>query len=180
MMDWSKILTASVAPIVIISACGLLCLAFYNRLAAIVSRLRTFQRERLHEQDGLAQANALAPQDEAQQMAAVRHQRMLDILDLQTKHVLRRAHLIQRTLMCLLATIGCLIMVSLASGLSLVWPEAMYIASAAFVVGMVLMLAGIVYAMLELSVALDPIEEESLAVRDLEHASEVQLRADLV
>jgi len=42
--DWSRILSASVAPVVIISACGLLCLAFYNRLASVVSRLRAFQR----------------------------------------------------------------------------------------------------------------------------------------
>ena len=49
--DWAKIISASVVPVVIISSCGLLCLAFYNRLAAIVSRLRGFQRERLHEQE---------------------------------------------------------------------------------------------------------------------------------
>ena len=56
--DWAKIINASVVPVVIISACGLLCLAFYNRLAAIVSRLRGFQRERLHEQQLLNRAGS--------------------------------------------------------------------------------------------------------------------------
>jgi hypothetical protein len=31
-MDWFKIVSAGVAPIIVISACGLLCLAFYNAL----------------------------------------------------------------------------------------------------------------------------------------------------
>ena len=53
MHDWSKIITAGTAPIIVISACGLLCLAFYNRLAAVVTRLRSFHRERLIAHDAL-------------------------------------------------------------------------------------------------------------------------------
>ena len=51
MGDWSNIITAGVGPVIVISACGLLCLAFYNRLAAVVTRLRGFHRERLHEHE---------------------------------------------------------------------------------------------------------------------------------
>src|SRR5437868_2476989 len=40
MNDWSKVISAGVGPIIAISACGLLCLAFYNRLAAVVTLLR--------------------------------------------------------------------------------------------------------------------------------------------
>lgn len=163
-MDWSKILTASVVPIVIISASALLCLAFYNRLAAIVTRLRAFQRERLHEQDALARAQASG---NGQHDATLRHQRVIDLLDSQTQHVLRRARLIQRTLQCLLSTIGLLIIVSLATGLSQVWPQAMYLAGGTFVIAMLTMMAGIILAMLEVSQALDPIEAESHAVREL-------------
>jgi len=36
--NWTRLIAASVVPIVVISAAGLLCLAFYNRLAAIVTR----------------------------------------------------------------------------------------------------------------------------------------------
>ena len=35
------------APVVLISSCGLLCLAQYNRLAGIVARARAFHQERL-------------------------------------------------------------------------------------------------------------------------------------
>jgi hypothetical protein len=37
--DLLKIISSAVVPVVITSACGLLAQAFYNRLAAIVSRL---------------------------------------------------------------------------------------------------------------------------------------------
>ena len=52
--QWTKVLGASVTPVVVISATALLCLAFYNRLAAIVGRLRSVQRERLEQQERLA------------------------------------------------------------------------------------------------------------------------------
>ncbi len=48
MDQWTKVIAASVSPIIVISACGLLCLAFYNRMAAIVNRLRTASCRRLH------------------------------------------------------------------------------------------------------------------------------------
>ena len=49
--DWPNIISVSVVPVVILSACGLLSLAFYGRLAALVARLRTFQREMLRAQE---------------------------------------------------------------------------------------------------------------------------------
>ena len=49
--EWPSIMSVSVVPVEIISVCGLLPLAFYGRLAAVVSRLRGFQREILKEQE---------------------------------------------------------------------------------------------------------------------------------
>ena len=43
----TQIIQAGVSPIIVISACGLLSLAFYNRLTAVVARLRSFHREQL-------------------------------------------------------------------------------------------------------------------------------------
>jgi hypothetical protein len=51
--EWPSIISVSVVPVVIISACGLLSLAFYGRLAAVLSLLRGFQREILVEQEKL-------------------------------------------------------------------------------------------------------------------------------
>src|SRR5439155_5458231 len=102
MQELPKLISAGVGPIIVISACGLLCLAFYNRLAAVVTRLRSFHRERLHEQDALDRQMASAAPDET---AMVRHRELLGMLDVQERHVIRRAHWIRRTLGCLLLTI---------------------------------------------------------------------------
>src|SRR3982751_6882431 len=89
-MDWSKIISAGVGPIIVISACGLLWLAFYNRLAAGVTRLRAFHREQLQEQETLARLRRTGGDDN--ELALVRHQEMVGMLEVQTEHITRRAH----------------------------------------------------------------------------------------
>src|SRR3954468_10740943 len=164
MTDWSKIISTGVGPIIVISACGLLCLAFYNRLAAVVTRLGSFHREQLHEQDALDREQALAtPSD----VALVRHQELLGMLDVQARHVIRRAHWIRRTLLCLLLTIACLAACALCLGLSSIAPALTYVAVGLFIVGLVLLIVGVIFACVELKFALDPVELESRFIRDI-------------
>jgi hypothetical protein len=164
MHDWSKVIVTGVGPIIVISACGLLCLAFYNRLAAIVSRLRTFQRERLQEQEALARDRASGTEDK---ISTVRHQEVLGMLQVQTDGVIKRAKLVRASLLCLLLTIASMSMCSLFLGLSTVWPAAMYIAVPLFVLGLLLMVLGVILAALELRQALDPVSLESRFVTDI-------------
>jgi hypothetical protein len=164
MTDWSKIISTGVGPIIVISACGLLCLAFYNRLAAVVTRLRSFHRERLHEQEALDRELASSTPDEA---ALVRHRELLGMLEVQTRNVIRRAHWIRRTLGCLLLTIAFLAACSLCMGLSTLVPALIYPAVGLFVIGLLLLVAGVVFAMIEMRFALDPVELESRFVRDI-------------
>jgi hypothetical protein len=159
--DWPRVISASVIPVVIISACGLLCLAFYNRLSSLVSRLRTFHRERLAAQEQLDRLRATAD------MRGAPNTLLLEVLEEQTAHLLRRARLIRSTLVCLLCTIACLTLCSLLSGLGTVWPPAAVGAVALFVAGMGLLLAGVVLAILELRRALDPVELETQFVAGL-------------
>jgi hypothetical protein len=159
--DWPRIVSASVVPVVIISACGLLCLAFYNRLSSLVSRLRAFHRERLAEQERLDRHGA----DHEAFPAA--HGLMLEVLGEQTDHLLRRARLLRSALMCLLCTIACLTACSLLSGLAVLWPAAAGAAVGLFVAGMLLLLAAVVLAMCELRRALDPVELETQLVSGL-------------
>ncbi len=154
MRDLSTIVSAGVGPIIVISACGLLCLAFYNRLAAVVSRVRAFQRERLREAEGLNRAELLA------------------MLEEQTAHCLRRAHLIRRTLFCLLTTIACLSVCSLALGLTVFWQALFLPAAIAFCAGLCSLLTAILFAMAELQAALDPVELESRFVTQLAEGQE--------
>ena len=162
MYDWSKIISAGVGPIIVISACGLLCLAFYNRLAAVVTRLRAFHRERLHAHDALVRARDATPPDE---VGLVRQQELIGMLQVQMERVTVRARWIRRALACLLLTIACLALCSLAVGLSTVWPPAGYPAVFLFVLGLVLLVLGVAFALVELRGALDPVELENRFVR---------------
>ena len=164
MYDWSKIIITGVGPIIVISACGLLCLAFYNRLAAVVTRLRSFHRERLHEQEALENARKADPPDE---LATVMHQEILGMLEIQTRHVTRRARMIRMTLIFLLLTIICLALCSLALGLSIFLPNLIYSAAALFILGLLLLVSGVIFALVEMRYALDPVDLESRFVQKM-------------
>ena len=153
--QWPQVLSSAVVPVIVISACGLLSLAFYNRLAAVVARLRALHRERLHEQDFLD-----GPTVRAETIRA-RHAQVLRMLEVQTTRVVGRARLLRATLLCLLSTIACLTACSLAAGLSVMLPRAVYAATALFITGMLLLLVAVSFAMREMMSALDPIEMES-------------------
>jgi hypothetical protein len=159
--ELTKVISSSVVPVVIISACGLLALAFYNRLHAIVSRLRGFQRERLRE---LELMGSTAPKDNAD---ATRRRRLLEVLELQTLHVTRRAKLIRLTLLFLLLTIGLLIGCCLMLGLSVLLPGTLYVAILLFGLGLLSMFSSTIAAALELKRALEPAELESRFVTDV-------------
>ena len=46
-METTHLLSASVTPIVLVSACGLVTLVLYNRLGAILARLRAFHQQKV-------------------------------------------------------------------------------------------------------------------------------------
>jgi hypothetical protein len=175
-LDWSKIVPASVVPVVGLSACGLLALAFYNRMVAIVARLRSFQRERLahievlgqFKLEGGSREGADAPENTASLPDAyLHHRRLIAMLDEQTKEVLGRAKLIRRTLQFLLFTMAVLTLCSLSMGVSVPWPPAVFIAAALFFLGMALLATAIAFAIAEIGRALRPVELESSFVERL-------------
>lgn len=136
-----------VAPVVMISAAGLVCLALYNRLAAIVGRVRTIHKE---EVDALSRMS-IAPAAPAPSKSA---RRRVVTLEEQVDHLMERARLLRAALVCLLVTVLSMLLCSLAIGLSLVWGEAAYVALAVFLAGVLVEAAGIVLAILELRIAL--------------------------
>lgn len=151
-----RVVSASVVPVVLLSACGLLCLAFYNRLAAIVARLRAFQQEE----------RALLPKKEGPD-TAVRKAKIAEMLDEQSAQLLYRAKLVRRTLFGLHGTMYCLIPCSLALGLGMIWAWMLYVAAPLFALGMISLFAAIVSASCELRLALNPIDLEWQFVREL-------------
>ena len=163
MRDLSQIVTAGVGPIIVISAAGLLCLAFYNRLTAVVTRLRGFDRERLQEQQAIDKHGG----PDTDPAAVADHLAVLAMLREQIELVKRRAHLVRRTLVCLLSTIISLALCSLIVGLSTVWHGLVYVAVPLFVMGLGWLVTGASFALLELRLALAPIELEERFVSQL-------------
>jgi hypothetical protein len=157
MTDLSKVVSAGVGPIIVISACGLLCNVFYNRIANVISRLRMFQRERLAEQNLLDRET-----DEAMR---VRRGELLAVLSQQTDGLMRRVRLLRRTLYCLLCTIVSLVLCSLSLGLSVLLPGAIYLAVATFVLGLALLLSALSFALMDLRLSLDPVLLETSFVQ---------------
>src|ERR1035437_7082554 len=107
--QWAHAIAASVAPVVIISASALLCLALYNRLATIISRIRAVQRERLELQERI---ETLSPK-EIDHGTALRLTCISESLAEQTTRIRRRARLIRNSLLFLLAAIASLVICSL-------------------------------------------------------------------
>lgn len=158
---WSVVISSSVVPVVIISACGLLCLAFYNRLAAIMTRLRTLQHERFHEYKELFQ------NEEKSRLTKHETKLYLHFLEVQTAEVLKKATAIRFCIICLLAAIASLILCSLAIGFNVIlgffeWPILFF-----FVLGLVFILCGLFYAFAEVRIALKPLQMESAFLEKL-------------
>lgn len=160
---WSEIISSSVVPVVIISACGLLCLAFYNRLSVIVTRLRSLQRERLSEYKELFKIES----DGSNPLLQKEAEHFLHFLEGQTVDVLKRAKYLRNGIFCLIACIFFLVVTSLFIGLSLVFPFLDPFVLVFFIGGLGLLLAGILYAGIEIKVALNPVRMESGFVQRL-------------
>lgn len=153
LQDLNKVVTAGVGPIIVISACGLLCSTFYTRITNVIVRLRAIQRERLAEEANLARETDAA--------ARARRHELLGILGTQTESLVRRIRVIRRTLFCLLSTIMAMVLCSLFLGLSMVAPNLIGLSVGCFILGLSLLLAAIAFAMVDLKVAIAPVVLES-------------------
>jgi hypothetical protein len=163
-----EIIHTLVAPVVMISAQGLICLALYNRLAAVVGRLRVFSRENFNTQTRL---DGLSP--EQQEGALSRRLRArLATLNGQYSGVLRRARLLRKALILLQTAVLAMLICTMLLGLSLALPGVEGWSLVPFFVGVLATSGAIVLSIRELAVALDPVRAERAALR--------KERADLI
>ncbi|MEX0775873.1 MAG: DUF2721 domain-containing protein [Phycisphaeraceae bacterium] len=162
MQEALRVIQLLVAPVVIISANGLVCLALYNRLTAIITRTRTFIKERY---DLTAHVAGLS--DQQRDHPSARHWRQRSTtLNTQVQRMLRRARLLRNGLLCLLTTILCMLICSLLLGLSILYVNAAVAALVVFFLGIVVMIVGTVLAMVELLAALEPVTLEFATLAD--------------
>ncbi len=159
---WGKVISAAVVPVVMISACGLLCLALYNRLTAVFTRLRALAHEALEDQDALVTRARTETQRWPRQRARIRS----DARQRQADELLVKARLLRRAVALNLVAIAFMLLCSLAVGAGVLFPAVFYAAAALFVAGILCALAAVGFALAELRGALDSIlMEHGLVVR---------------
>lgn len=152
-IDPARVVTSAMTPIAIMSVCALLNLAFCNRLAAVVARMRAFQRERLDH--FWRQNNPPSPP----RRLNLPHQ--LGDLECQTRVIRRRARLLRVTILCLLGGMILLAICSAGLGLGDYWAVARMIAAGTFLLAIVMIIVGLVSAALEIWTCLVPMEQEA-------------------
>lgn len=152
------------APVAMISANGLMCLALYNRLTAVITRLRMFDKERFDVHSSLVEYK------ENRQRLKVSDPLLVRLADLehQCRLISRRARWLRDALLMMLAGVIGMLSSSLAIGLSHVWPELSSLGLVIFVTGIVCMMVGTLFAIRELAVSLDPLHAESGTLTDLD------------
>ena len=172
MLATIEIMQNLVSPVVMVSANGLLCLVFYNRLAAVVSRGRAINRERF---DLLTMQAALSAAERKCQQA-VHMRRRMDVLDRVGVDLIERARWVRRVLYCLLLAVLCMLGCSLVLGLVAVDEFFTMIAMGLFVTGTLVMMAGGAAAIWELHLALNPLlfETECIDLAPLDELTPLQ------
>lgn len=146
-MDSLRLLSVSVTPVVLISASGLIILALYNRLAAILARIRAFHQQKI---DLLRAENDSACR-----------QLILNLLDSQIGKVTVKAKVIQRGLYCLLSAVVAFLLCSFFASESGTSEWVGRLALGCHRLGLLLFLVGIGWGIRELTLSITPLEEES-------------------
>jgi hypothetical protein len=154
-MDTPHLLSVSVTPVVLISACGLVTLALYNRLGAIHARIRGFHQQKI------------VLLKEAKTGECAERRQMMDMLDSQIDKVTIKAKVIQNSLYCLLSAILAFLFCSLLTAATELRASIGMVALGMHVVGVILFIAGIGWAIRELTMSLTPLEEESACLEVL-------------
>ncbi len=162
MDDVVKTIQLLVAPVIMISANGLICMALYNRLAAIVSRTRTFHKERF---DALSSLSALPLEEQTGRRAKALRHRCAE-LELQGRQILRRAGLLRGALMLQIGAVIAMLLCSMSLGLTVFLQSLVWLPLVLFFTGTMMMIGGSALALLELAGALEPVMAEGDSVDD--------------
>ncbi len=139
------------APAVMFSAGGLLCMAQFARLTAVIAQVRVFNRERLECLQAMKDAPEARRAVYAQRSQGLEHQ---------AAEVLSHARIIRNALMFLVAGILWMLLCSLVVGASYLWSPLGEAVVPVFVVGLVSTFVGMCLVFQELFVSLDVVRFE--------------------
>jgi ABC-type transport system involved in cytochrome bd biosynthesis fused ATPase/permease subunit len=162
MIEISRLFQAILGPAIFVSATGLLILSINVRLMGMVSRLRQYVHSRYN-----AAKSGRVQEAEAytEQIASIE----------------KRAELIRRCFLLVLISLATTILACLLLGLGLYWADAAIAAAIVFVLGLICLLAGTLYYIREVMVALSSVQQEATDLRfmDLGTPPEIQERTSL-
>lgn len=146
------------APAVLVPACALLAMSASARLSSILARVRDLHQRRLD-------AYVAVPLDDerALQVREIR----LDGLEVQSHQLIRRAALARASLILTYLSVAFLLLSSGSLGLAIVWHPAEYVAITLFIVGLIVVLAAVVVAILDVRGALRWVRYEHQRVGSL-------------
>lgn len=131
-----------------ISACGLITPSLYSRLGEMVNRIRLIHHHKIELLQNHYQHN---PKE---------MQMLLDMLDSQSEQITEKAKMIKTSLYCFLCAIAAFLFCSVFAGADELYEWVGTAALGAGVLGVGLFLAGLGWALRELSLALDPLQAE--------------------
>ena len=146
-----EVIQPFLAPAVMFSAGGLLCLAQFARFNAIVAQMRSFNRERL---SALQEADKAEP--ERRELLLQRVQG----LEHQAGRVLAHALTVRNALRLLVGGILLMVLCSLTIGASLAFEPLGVAALGFFVLGLISTFVGLCLVLVELGVSLSTVEFE--------------------
>ncbi|HEY1271371.1 MAG TPA: DUF2721 domain-containing protein [Terriglobales bacterium] len=158
MSDITRLFQAFVAPAIFVSATALLILSINVRLMGIVSRLRQY----VHAKHDAAKNDRL---QEA------------DAYTAQIQSIERRAELIRRCFLMTLLSLAGSLTSCLLLGFGLYWKEAAVAAAIVFVAAMICLLAGTIYYVREVTMALSSVHDESHDSRFMDLGSPPEIRS---
>jgi hypothetical protein len=157
MIDIARLFQAFLAPAIFVSATALLILSINVRLMGIVSRLRQY----VHAKHDAAKNNRL---QEAEAYTA------------QIGLIEQRAEMIRRCFLLVLIALAGTIASCLLLGFGLYWEEAAVVAVVLFVLAMVCLLAGTIFYIREVVVALSSVHNEARDSRFMDLGTPPEIR----
>ncbi len=158
MIDIARLFQAFLAPALFVSATALLILSINVRLMGIVSRLRQY----VHAKHDAARNNRL---QEAEAYTA------------QISLIEQRAEMIRRCFLLVLIALAGTLTSCLLLGFGLYWKDAAIAAVVLFVLAMICMLAGTVYYIREVIVALSSVQNEARDLRFMDLGPPPEIRS---
>ena len=164
-----QLIAQLVAPVVMISACGLIFMALNARLLSILNRLRSFHRERMDIYLKLAETSGLGLNA---------YKSRFEALEKQTDLLLIRAALTRNALIAIATAVLCNLLCSLSLGLTVPFPGIAPVAITFFILGVLSLIVAVSLAIYELKNCLQLARFEHEATDSLEHTVHAMIQND--